>query len=113
MLFLCLSIFHIFIWFFILLAWLNKKTAKFNLYILIPFIIILHLLPIHILTNIKKNMYSDTYKNKTKNINNKIIPYFNECRDYLQKNCFQNPLSPQGLLLIGALLSSYSINLKK
>lgn len=57
-------------------------------------------------------MYPDSYKSKVNKINNQIIPYFNELRDYLQSNCFQNPLSPQGLLLIGILSSIYSINLQ-
>jgi len=112
LLFYSLSLFHILIWIFILFAWINNKTAKFNLYYLIPFIIILHLLPIHILTTIKKNMYPDSYKSKVNKINNQIIPYFNELRDYLQNNCFQNPLSPQGLLLIGTLSSIYKLNIK-
>ena len=91
--------YFILIWVFILFAWINNKYAKINLYIIIPLIFILHLLPIHILTEIKKNMYQDSYKIKIKNINDKTIPYFNESRDFLQKNCFQNPLSPQGLLI--------------
>ena len=64
--FFLLVIFHIFIWVFILLAFLNKKTAKINLYFIIPLVYILHILPIHILLYCKKTMYTDWGKNAMK-----------------------------------------------
>jgi hypothetical protein len=50
--FICLI--HILIWIFVLLAFLNKKLAYINIIYIIPIIYILHILPFHILINIKK-----------------------------------------------------------
>jgi hypothetical protein len=41
--FIFLWIFHILIWAFVLLAFLNEKTAYYNLYFVVPFIYIIHI----------------------------------------------------------------------
>ena len=58
-LFIILCIIHIFIWAFVLLAFLNPKTAYYNVYYVIPIIYIVHILPFHIIVSLKKKIYTD------------------------------------------------------
>ena len=52
--FIFLWIVHILIWMFVLLAFINKTTAYYNIYYVIPIIYIIHIFPFHILENLKK-----------------------------------------------------------
>ena len=94
-----------------MLAFINKHTAIFNLTILIPFIYILHILPFHILTTSKKSLYPDTSTEKVNTISKcLIIPnLFISLQNILDKFCFMSPISPQGMLIFGALTSSYRL----
>lgn len=111
LLFNIICIIHVLIWITIMFGFLNKKIAKFNVYLFIPVIYILHILPFHILVSLKKNMYKKDYKKKLKEIEAKIIiaPLFQKMKTKLEKFCTFSPLTPQGLLIIGLLTSIYSL----
>jgi hypothetical protein len=105
-------IIHILIWTFVLLAFLNKNTAWYNLYYIIPFIYLIHtILPGHVLNEIKKNIYPNSWETKAAVVGDTlIIPrIFSKVRFNLNKYCFQNPLSPQGMLILGSITSLYSL----
>ena len=110
--FICLI--HILIWIFVLLAFLNKKLAYINIIYIIPIIYILHILPFHILISIKKKIYENNYvKNNNIIRKNLIIPYYFEIiQKKLSKYCTFSPLSPQGMLIFGAITSSYRLLIK-
>lgn len=101
-------LFHIFIWIFIMFAFMNKKMASINLYYVIPTIYFLHILPFHILVYCKEKMYED-WEEKDKDVQKiLIIPYlFSKLQHYLEKNSFCSPISPQGMLIFGAISSAY------
>ena len=63
-LFVFICIIHIAVWMIVLLSFLNKTLAYFNLYYFIPFIYLMHILPFHILSSIEKNIYPDSYEEK-------------------------------------------------
>ena len=108
--FVILCLIHILIWIFILFAFLKKKLAYYNVYYVIPIIYILHMFSFHFLNKIKKYMYNDWMK-KVHIIENYILPIrlFQYCRNVIFKNSFGNPLSPQGMLILGLITSSYSL----
>lgn len=108
-----LTIIHNLIWTFILLSFINSKTAYINFFIIIPIIYILHMLPFHILIDAKKYIIPDELlrENKIENIDKKfIIPYyFVKTQKFLEKKCLFSPLSAQGMLILGALTSGYTL----
>ena len=101
---------HIVIWAYILLAFTNKKWALINIYIIIPTIYILHMLPFHILEKMKERIYPRTYLDKKEHFEKTlIIPhFFTKVTTFLEKNCTFNPLSPQGMMLFGFISSLYA-----
>ena len=109
MLFFILVFIHILIWLFVVFGFLiSYKIALFNILILIPLIYILHILPFHIINEMKcfinTNCYEDSEKIK------KYIKFY-----YLKKffnNSFFNPLSGQGLLILGYILNFYYLYFK-
>lgn len=107
-----LCIVHILVWTFILVAFVNKKTAEINLYYLIPFIYILHILPFHILVSLKHIIEPENTEKKIKDYenNNIIASSFYYCRDNVFKNSFFNPLSAQGIMIFGAITSAWVLN---
>ena len=111
--FIFLCIVHVLIWIFIIFAFLNKKTAYYNLYFVIPAIYIFHILPFHIIGKLKEDVYSEAeeLKNNLYNVHNIIlIPNIYEyCKNEIFKDSFANPLSPQGLLILGAITSAWSL----
>jgi len=111
LLFKVICIFHILIWLFILLAFLNKKLAKFNLYILIPAIYIIHILPFHLLSSLKESMYKDDWEEKADSLTSSIIVLgqYTDIQKVLDKFCFASPFSPQGMLILGAITSAYAL----
>jgi hypothetical protein len=104
-------LFHILIWMFVMFAFINVNAAKINIYIVIPFIYVLHILPFHVLIEIKKNL-SNTWKDYDDKILKNIgFPfYFVELQKKLEKYCFFSPISPQGMLIFGLISSIYSLN---
>tara|TARA_B110001450_G_scaffold144420_1_gene135060 strand:+ start:477 stop:794 length:318 start_codon:yes stop_codon:yes gene_type:complete len=96
---------HISLWLFVVFAFVDKELARINLTYIIPIIYVLHILPFHILHTLEcicnKNCEEDTSKVQKK------IGFF-QTRDFF-RNSFQNPLSPQGMLVLGSILSYYKI----
>ena len=111
LLFFILCLIHCLIWLFVLLAFINKKTAKINLFYVIPLIYILQILPFHILVESKKKMYPTNYLEREENDYKKmIIPYyFNLVTDKLNNFCFRNPFNAQGMLIFGLISSAYAL----
>ena len=113
-----LSIFHVFIWIYIIFgSFFGKKHAKFIIYYLIPFIYILHILPFHIIREAKKkklNINNDEiFDKKIKDIEYSIpiIGFirkkFHELWEKLDKYSTFNPISPQGMLILGMIIGNY------
>lgn len=101
---------HIWIWVFVVFAFVNKKAATVNLYILIPLIFFLHILPFHVLVRLKEHLEPEETDMKVKQYEqeNAISHAFlnlKQCFD----GSFMNPLSPQGLLVLGAILSAWAL----
>ena len=104
---------HVLIWVFVLLAFLNTYTAKINLYIVIPFIYCIHILPFHILVQSKINLFGKEHAMKKENEYNQllIIPYyFSRLQEFLEKKCFLSPISGQGMLILGYITSLYKLH---
>jgi hypothetical protein len=112
-----LAIIHYIIWGFVLLAFLNIKLANINLFMVIPFIYILHIFPFHLIEKAKENTIKDDSERKQEldNINKGfIIPnYFNKLQKTLGEKCFCNPISPQGMLIFGALSCAFVLKYNK
>lgn len=107
-----LGLIHILIWGFVLLAFLNKTLAKINIYFVIPIIYIIHLLPFHILETLKGKIYNKNQKNYYMEKLSKIliIPYyFKRLSIFLNKHCFLNPISPQGMLIFGLITCIFTL----
>ena len=111
--FIVLCIIHLLIWLFIAFAFINKKTAYYNLYYVIPAIYVIHILPFHILNKLKENIYTsnEELQNNLNNMNDVLV--IPNIHSYFQKevfkNSFFNPLSAQGVLLFGAISSAWSL----
>lgn len=106
--FLLLVFLHIFIWVYVLLAFLNPKTAYLNLYYVIPCIYILHTFPFHFINKVKQGLYPSDWEERTdKLVHSMGIPgTFVDLQKSLEEKCFQSPISPQGMLLFGAITSA-------
>ena len=110
-----LVLIHIMIWLYVIFAFLNEKTAYYNLYYVIPIIFIIHIFPIHFINRTKKSLYPSDWEEKAKDIEkNLLIGYVHEMIRNIFSDSFASPISPQGMLILGAILSSYSLksNLK-
>lgn len=110
LLFIIVSLFHIMVWIYIVFAFLSRKTAHYNVYYIIPFLYLLHILPFHILTDIKQKMYPNDYNERfnfikkftvVASMHEKLIKYF-------EKATF-NPVSPQGMMIFGAVTSAIAL----
>jgi hypothetical protein len=111
MIFESICLIHIFIWVFVLLAFFSVKTAKINLYFIIPAIYLIHILPFHILTESKKSLDPEHWEENMDNfLEDLVIPKkFVDLQNKLEKQCFASPISPQGMLLFGAISCSYKL----
>ena len=109
-----IALVHVLIWAFVLLAFLNIKTAKINLYFVIPLIYLIHCAPFHILIQLKLRLSNNDDKvleHKQNNFSRQLIlPYlFVKIQEYLDKKCTFNPISPQGMLLFGMITCLYRV----
>ncbi len=104
--FLCLI--HILIWLFILLAFIDIRTANINLFYVIPAIYIIHFLPFHVIILLKKIQYPNDWKKYAESFEDNMLPvyYFKKLSDTLAKHCTLNPISPQGMMIFGAITSA-------
>ena len=84
------------------------------MYYVIPFIFIIHILPFHIINNLKHSLYCSNWLNKAKAIENFLfIGFFFRFGKKLFKKSFASPLSPQGMLILGLILSSYKLKYER
>jgi hypothetical protein len=113
-----LIIIHIGIWLFVLFGGFFKESyAKFNIIILIPFIYVIHILPFHMIVETKLRIIENESIHNNNNTPSMKILEDEECKYilpyYFQKlkcifdNSFCNPLSPQGLLILGFIINVY------
>jgi hypothetical protein len=109
-----LCIVHLMVWIFVLLAFTNKRAAEINLYYIIPIIYIAHTLPFHLLTKFKEYAEPEDTKSKIDDYekNNFLFNNFNKLKDVFSSS-FRNPLSPQGLLILGAITSAWALKIDK
>lgn len=109
MYFVLLCIVHTLIWLFILTAFLNKQCAYYNVYVVIPIIYLVHILPFHIIITLKQKADPENYKLHEEEVYEQmIIPkYFRMLTDNLEKFCFASPLSTQGMMIFGLLSSIF------
>tara|TARA_S200000501_G_C20241940_1_gene490447 strand:- start:15 stop:476 length:462 start_codon:yes stop_codon:yes gene_type:complete len=101
-------IFHILFWVFVMFSFLNKRASMINMYYVIPFTYLIHILPFHTLETAKtylmeNNMDAKQYmEDKISDLF--IIPtLFINLKNQLEKFCFFSPLSPQGMMLFGMI----------
>jgi hypothetical protein len=115
--FVVLGTLHILIWAFVLLAFLHPRTAHLNLYYIIPMIYLTHILPFHILEHYEKQYCKDEDASgsetnayiKVQAANILKIPKYFFLLEKCFENSFANPLSPQGMLIMGSLTSAYAL----
>lgn len=104
------AIVHLLIWAFVLLAWVHPRTAWLNIFVVVPGIYVLHMLPFHVLNTIKQRMHPGTWKQDTEAVSEALVvpALFDRLRDSMGFS-FANPLSPQGMLLFGAITSAWVV----
>ena len=113
-----LIIIHLGIWIFVVFGGFFKESyTKFNIMILIPFIYVIHILPFHIITSTKLHIIENdsAYNNNNtpsaqilKDEEQKyIIPYYFRKLNNIFEDSLFNPLSPQGLLILGYIINVY------
>ena len=109
--FVFVTLLHISIWLYVLLSFLNKKLAYYNLYYIIRFVYIVNMLPFHILCELEKSLEPETHQEKFDEIKKISIigKLYDDWEKKLSKICFFNPLSPQGMLIFGAITSAYTL----
>jgi hypothetical protein len=104
-LFCLIYLIHVVIWLFVIFAFITPKTAYINLIIILPLIYIAHILPFHLLNKAKTNIYADKTGEYCDELSKKLIfpEIFINVQRKLEKDCFASPMSPQGLVIFGAL----------
>lgn len=108
--FTALAVAHILIWAFVMLAWLHPRAAVINLTVIIPLIYVVHMLPFHVLTAAKQRMHPQTWQQDSKAVEHvMVVPgLFDEVRKAFDKS-YANPLSAQGMLVLGAITSAWRL----
>lgn len=110
LIFLFLAVIHIIVWLFVIFACLNEKTAYYNLYYVIPSVFVMHMFPFHFINTLKESLYPSNWKEKSKDVAERlIIGYLKKFLKNIFSNSFASPMSPQGMLILGSILSSYSL----
>ena len=112
MIFEVLCVVHVLIWVFVLTAFVNKQWAYYNLYFVIPFIYLVHILPFHIIITLKQKSDPENYKSHEEEFyETMIIPkMFRSLTSGLENFCFASPLSTQGMLIFGLLTSIFVLH---
>ncbi len=109
--FVSICLLHCFFWLFVLLAFYSKQTAYINLYYIIPITYILHMFPFHFLNKAKSFIYPNDWQKQNDEVifSIHIFKYFKSLQNYLEKHCFESPISAQGMLIFGALTSAFAL----
>lgn len=108
--FVAVTMLHILVWVVVLMAWVHPAAARFNLVVLIPAIYVVHVLPFHILNILKQRMHPGTWLRDVRRVERALVlpALVTRARDALDRS-FANPLSPQGMLLLGAITSAWRL----
>ena len=110
-----LIIIHIFAWIFgIFGRFIGCNYAKINIYYYLPFIYFIHFFPFHIINESKvhyiKHNHPEVHDNgkfiKSHEEKYVIPSHFDKLKN-LFNHSFQNPLSPQGLIILGFIINIY------
>jgi hypothetical protein len=111
-----LVIIHIFVWLYVCFGGIiSEKQNNFILYIGLPLIYIIHLLPFHILS-ISKDIIAKNITNNTKSESSELIanisdiyifPNFFGYLRSLFDSSYQNPFSTQGLIIFAFIINVY------
>lgn len=113
-LFAVLALSHIFIWVFVLTTFVHRKTARLNLYYVIPFIYVIHCLPIHLLEQLKLRLSRNAQDKQRKQERIEkmlVIPHaFVRFQKSLEARCTFSPISPQGMLLFGMITCLFRVH---
>jgi hypothetical protein len=106
-----LCIAHVLIWTFVILAFLNKNLAYYNIYYVVPLIYLIHILPFHIIKKLKEKCDPVNFKIHEESFYEiLIIPkLFKDSAKKLEDYCFASPISPQGILIFGLITSLFSL----
>jgi hypothetical protein len=118
-----LIIIHILIWLFIIFGgFISPTYSKHNIYSIIPLIYLLHMLPFHLLLESKLFIINNNNKTSNNNKSNSkilkenedkyIIPHIFDKMNNMFSSSFANPLSPQGLLILGYIVNIYLLKYK-
>lgn len=109
-LFFILSIIHVIVWLFVLFAFLHKRTAYYNLYYIIPLIFLIHMLPFHPLETVKTHLYPRDHQKRFAMLTNTlVVGRIQQTLINFFKKSFGSPMSPQGMLIFGALSSAITL----
>lgn len=118
-----LIIIHILIWIFIVLGGIvSSEYTKLIIYKLIPFVYILHIFPFHLIVKTKLYIIDNNKNNNEKEKSSSnileeeedkyVIPlYFGKFKNIFSSS-FGNPVSPQGLLILGYIINVYLLKYK-
>lgn len=112
MIFTALAAFHVLVWTFVLGAWLHPAAAAANVTLVIPTIYVMHAaLPFHVLKELKARVRPGSWRRDNEELMDAwIVPgMLKRVQAYLKKRCYKSPLSPQGMLVFGALTSCWSL----
>ncbi len=105
-----ISIVHILVWAFVLLAWADPRTARINLALVIPLIYVVHALPFHVLESAKQRLHPGTWEQDKDDIQRALVlPDLVIKASQSMDGSFANPLSAQGMLLFGAITSAWRL----
>jgi hypothetical protein len=112
MLFELICLLHIFIWVFVLFAFVNKKSAYYNIYFVIPFIYLVHILPFHILTTLKEKIDPVHHRERVEKVSELLVfpKLWLKMEAALKKFCFLSPISTQGMLILGLITSIFVLH---
>ncbi len=112
---------HVLIWIYLIIGGLiSDDQCNIILFYALPAVYLIHLLPIHLLSTAKKLLIRSNKKEfevdeKNNNVetiaeeyeNKNIIWYIFSGITKMFTHSFQNPLSPQGLLILGFISNLY------
>lgn len=118
-----LIVLHAALWLYVIFgSFIDNNHAKFIIFLVIPIIYLIHMLPVHIFNKLKQDelkintikelniKLNDMYKTLKIPILREILLIFVYLKDEVFKNSVFNPLSGQGMLLLGMFISLYRLN---
>lgn len=108
--FIAISLVHVLVWAFVMLAWLHPQAAALNLLVVIPAIYVLHMLPFHTINSLKQRMHPGTWQADAESVQRAlVVPDLVKRLESVFRSSFANPLSGQGMLIFGAITSGWRL----